>query len=72
MDASAVTHERWSPQQVPHLPPMWDLLFPWHRHQVEGSKDFLCLFRKTPANWGERNWPIMEITGGGFKLWSLD
>ena len=30
MDTSVVTHmvDRWSPQQVTHLPPAWDLLLP--------------------------------------------
>ena len=28
MDASAVAHERRSPQQVTHLPPVWDIFLP--------------------------------------------
>ena len=29
----------WSLRQVRHLPPVWDLLLPWHRHQIEGVSD---------------------------------
>ena len=31
----------WSPRQVTHLPPVWDLIifyFPLHRHQIEGCQ----------------------------------
>ena len=44
MDTSAVTHERWSLQQVAHLSSVWGLLT-WH--QVEGSNSCLCLFQDT-------------------------
>ena len=37
----------WSPRQVTHLPPVWGIYFPWHRHQLEGTNGFYCLIRKT-------------------------
>ena len=37
MDTSAVAHERWSPQQVTHLPPVWGILLPWQRHKIKGA-----------------------------------
>ena len=33
-----------------------------HRHQVEGTSNVWCLFRKTQATWGERNCACSEIT----------
>ena len=34
----------WSPRQVTHLPPVWDILLPL---QIEGTNGFYCLIRNT-------------------------
>ena len=40
--------------------PAWDLLL-GVKHQIEGTNDFYCLFRKTQAKWGELNCPSFEM-----------
>ena len=34
--------------------------FPWHRHHIEGTNSFQCLFQKAQAKWDERNCPNFE------------
>ena len=41
--------------------------FPWHRHQIEGTISFYCLFRKTQAMWGERNCLSFKMAAGGLE-----
>ena len=49
-----------SPEQVFSISLCGVFYFPWHRHQIEGTNSFYCLFRKTQAKWGKRNCPSFE------------
>ena len=68
MGATALTRgvERWSPQQVTHLPLVWDLLLSLHSHHVEGTNTIDCITRNIQAMWGERN--CFETAAGGLEL----
>ena len=50
-----------SPQQVFSISLCVIFYFPWHRHQVEGTNGFYCLFRKTQAKWGKQSCPSFKI-----------
>ena len=51
-----------------HIYPLCGIFFfPWHRHQIEGTDGFWCLFQKTLAKWGKRNCQSFQAASAG--LW---
>ena len=57
MDASAAARERRSPQQVTHLPPVWDLYF--HIHLVVDTKGFIISSER------HQQWDMLQLTAVG-------
>ena len=49
-----------SPQQVFSISLCGVFYFPLHRHHIEGTNSFHCLFQKTQAKWGKRSCPSFE------------
>ena len=51
-----------------HIYPLCGIFyFPWHRHQIEETIGFYCLFRKTLAKWGKGNCQSFQAASVGFE-----